>query len=71
MNRQFQAIVVLDDGQAFSGISLYAGDIDGSMKSLVFGGFAGSPRNDLGEFARATAHFIPGTTVPNAAGLEI
>uniref|UniRef100_A0A0D9YZ68 Subtilisin-like protease n=1 Tax=Oryza glumipatula TaxID=40148 RepID=A0A0D9YZ68_9ORYZ len=116
MNRQFQTIVVLGDGQTFSGTSLYLGDTDGSMKSLVFGGFAGSAaceigkldatkvagkivlceagqvldvekgvavaqaggfgvivssRSSYGEYAKATAHLIPGTTVPNAAALEI
>lgn len=116
MNRQFQTIVVLGDGQTFSGTSLYLGDTDGSMKSLVFGGFAGSAaceigkldatkvagkivlceagqvldaekgvavaqaggfgvivssRSSYGEYAKATAHLNPGTTVPNAAALEI
>uniref|UniRef100_A0A0E0K5X5 Subtilisin-like protease n=1 Tax=Oryza punctata TaxID=4537 RepID=A0A0E0K5X5_ORYPU len=116
MNRQFQTIIVLGDGQTFSGTSLYPGDTDGSMKSLVFGGFAGSAvceigkldaskvagkivlceagqvldaekgvavaqaggfgvivssRSSYGEYAKATAHLIPGTTVPNAAALEI
>uniref|UniRef100_J3LHN5 Subtilisin-like protease fibronectin type-III domain-containing protein n=1 Tax=Oryza brachyantha TaxID=4533 RepID=J3LHN5_ORYBR len=49
MNRQFQAIVVLGDGQTFSGTSLYAGDVDGGMKSLVFGGFAGSSVCEIGK----------------------
>uniref|UniRef100_A0A0E0CS82 Subtilisin-like protease n=1 Tax=Oryza meridionalis TaxID=40149 RepID=A0A0E0CS82_9ORYZ len=116
MNHQFQTIVVLGDGHTFSGTSLYPGDTDGSMKSLVFGGFAGSAaceigkldatkvagkivlcevgqvldaekgvavaqaggfgvivssRSSYGEYAKATAHLIPGTTVPNADALEI
>ncbi|XP_062192367.1 subtilisin-like protease SBT1.4 [Phragmites australis] len=49
MNRQFPAVVVLGDGQSFVGTSLYPGDPNGTLTSLIYGGDAGSATCEVGK----------------------
>ncbi|KAL6659510.1 hypothetical protein ACP70R_003550 [Stipagrostis hirtigluma subsp. patula] len=49
MNRRFPAVVVLGDGQSFVGTSLYPGDPNGELMSLVYGGDAGSAACEIGK----------------------
>uniref|UniRef100_A0A453LDY0 Subtilisin-like protease n=1 Tax=Aegilops tauschii subsp. strangulata TaxID=200361 RepID=A0A453LDY0_AEGTS len=67
INRQFPAVVVLGNGETFTGTSLYTGKPLGATKlPLVYGG-----NEAQGGQARTSAHILPASAVTFAAAEKI